>query len=180
LVQAINEFSGAVVLISHDPHLIELTVDRFWLVKDGRCQQFDGDLADYRDLVLAEDRSGADRGSRYRGRDADERRTERRDPQDRKPERRDPEERRPARRNAAPSAHPAELKRQLEQSALAVDKLSQALALIEKKLADPALYNQHADIIADWQRKHADVAKRLSDAEDAWLRAQASVDKASA
>ena len=176
LVQAINEFSGAVVLISHDPHLIELTVDRFWLVKDGRCQQFDGDLADYRDLVLAEDRAGADRGSRYR----EERKTERRDPQERKTERRDPEERRPARRNATPAAQPTELKRQLEQSALAVDKLSQALALIEKKLADPALYNQHADIIADWQRKHADVAKRLSDAEDAWLRAQASLDKASA
>jgi ATP-binding cassette, subfamily F, member 3 len=52
------------------------------------------------------------------------------------------------------------------------------LALIEKKLADPALYNQHADTIAEWQRKHADVAKRLSDAEDAWLRAQASVDRA--
>jgi ATP-binding cassette subfamily F protein 3 len=180
LVQAINEFSGAVVLISHDPHLIELTVDRFWLVKDGRCQQFEGDLADYRDLVLAEDRSGADRGSRYRGRDPEERKTERREAEDRKSVRRDPEESRAARRNAAPPAQPAELRRQLAQSALAVDKLSQALALIEKKLADPALYNQHADIIADWQRKHADVAKRLSDAEDAWLRAQASVDKASA
>ena len=176
LVQAINEFSGAVVLISHDPHLIELTVDRFWLVKDGLCRQFDGDLADYRDLVLAEDRAGADRGSRY----PDDRKSGRREPEERKTERRAPEERRPARRNAAPAAQPAELKRQLEQSALAVDKLSQALALIEKKLADPELYNQHADIIAEWQRKHADVSKRLADAEDSWLRAQASFDKASA
>jgi len=178
LVQAINEFAGAVVLISHDPHLIELTVDRFWLIKDGLCRQFDGDLADYRDLVLTEDRAGADRGSRYRG-DGEDRKSNRRD-EDRKPSRRDPEERKPSRRNAAPVVQPADLKRQLEQSALAVDKLSQALALIEKKLADPALYNQHADIIADWQRKHADVSKRLADAEDAWLRAQASLDQASA
>jgi ATP-binding cassette subfamily F protein 3 len=167
LVQAINEFSGAVVLISHDPHLIELTVDRFWLVKDGLCRQFDGDLADYRDLVLTEDRAGADRGSRYRGGDGE----------DRKPRRADPEERQ-TRRSAAPAQQAGDLKRQLEQSALAVDKLSQALALIEKKLADPALYNENPDTIAEWQRKHADVAKRLSDAEDAWLRAQASVDQA--
>jgi ATP-binding cassette subfamily F protein 3 len=178
LVQAINEFAGAVVLISHDPHLIELTVDRFWLVKDGLCRQFDGDLADYRDLVLTEDRAGADRGSRYR--DPEERKSARREPEDRKPSRREPEERKQPRRNAAPAQPSGDLKRQLEQSALAVDKLSQALALIEKKLADPALYNQHADIIADWQRKHADVSKRLADAEDAWLRAQASVDRADA
>ncbi len=185
LVQAINEFSGAVVLISHDPHLIELTVDRFWLVKDGLCRQFDGDLADYRDLVLSEDRSGVDRGSRYR----EERRAERRDTEERKPARdpedrksgnREPEERKVSRRASATTQQPAELKRQLEQSALAVDKLSQALALIEKKLADPALYNQHPDMIAEWQRKHADVAKRLSDAEESWLRAQTSFDKASA
>jgi ATP-binding cassette, subfamily F, member 3 len=180
LVQAINEFSGAVVLISHDPHLIELTVDRFWLVKDGLCRQFDGDLADYRDLVLSEDRSGAERGSRYRARDPEDRKSGRRDPEERKAERRDPEERRAARR-AAPSAQQSgDLKRQLEQSALAVDKLTQALALIEKKLADPALYNETKATVAEWQRKHADVAKRLSDAEEAWLRVQASFDKASA
>jgi ATP-binding cassette subfamily F protein 3 len=177
LVQAINEFAGAVVLISHDPHLIELTVDRFWLVKDGLCRQFDGDLADYRDLVLAEDRAGADRGSRYRGGDGEERKPARREPEERKSARQ-PEERKQSRRNVAPAQQAGDLKRQLEQSALAVDKLSQALALIEKKLADPALYNQHADIIADWQRKHADVSKRLADAEDAWLRAQASADRA--
>jgi ATP-binding cassette subfamily F protein 3 len=180
LVQAINEFSGAVVLISHDPHLIELTVDRFWLVKDGLCRQFDGDLADYRDLVLSEDRSGAERGSRYRARDPEDRKSGRRDPEERKAERRDPEERRAARRAVPSAQQPGDLKRQLEQSALAVDKLTQALALIEKKLADPALYNETKATVAEWQRKHADVAKRLSDAEEAWLRLQASFDKASA
>ncbi|NJO23017.1 MAG: ABC transporter ATP-binding protein, partial [Sphingomonadales bacterium] len=109
----------------------------------------------------------------------DRKKSDRRDPEDRKSARQ-PDERKQARRNAAPAQPGGDLKRQLEQSALAVDKLSQALALIEKKLADPALYNQHADIIADWQRKHADVSKRLADAEDAWLRAQASVDRAGA
>src|SRR5262245_3636156 len=99
LVQAINDFPGAVVLISHDPHLIELTVDRFWLVKDGLCRPFDGDLADYRELVLAEDRAGADRGSRYRARDPEDRKSNRRDPEDRKSNRRDPEDRKSNRRD---------------------------------------------------------------------------------
>jgi ATP-binding cassette subfamily F protein 3 len=52
LVQAINTYNGAVILISHDPHIVELTADRFWLVEGGRVQSFDGDLADYRKRLL--------------------------------------------------------------------------------------------------------------------------------
>ncbi len=49
LVEALNDFQGAVILISHDRHLIEATVDRLWLVNDGAVPTFDGDLDDYRD-----------------------------------------------------------------------------------------------------------------------------------
>src|SRR3569833_566630 len=59
LVQAINDFGGAVVLISHDPHLIELCADRLWLVKDGTVRGFDGDLDDYRQLLLDDARAAA-------------------------------------------------------------------------------------------------------------------------
>ena len=52
LVQALNEFSGAVVLISHDWHLLELVVDRLWLVTDRTVRPFEGDLEDYRRMVL--------------------------------------------------------------------------------------------------------------------------------
>ena len=51
-MQAINEFAGAVVLVSHDWHLLELVADRLWLVADGTVRPFDGDLDDYRRLVL--------------------------------------------------------------------------------------------------------------------------------
>src|SRR3546814_4874700 len=51
LVQALNAYEGAVVLISHDPHLIELTADRLWLVHGGTCKPFDGDMDDYRKLL---------------------------------------------------------------------------------------------------------------------------------
>jgi ATP-binding cassette subfamily F protein 3 len=53
LVEAINEFPGAVILISHDRWLLEACADRLWLVKDGAVTPFDGDLEDYRRLVLS-------------------------------------------------------------------------------------------------------------------------------
>jgi ATP-binding cassette subfamily F protein 3 len=48
LVEALAEFPGGVVIVSHDLQLLELTADRLWLVKDGRVERFDGDLEDYR------------------------------------------------------------------------------------------------------------------------------------
>jgi ATP-binding cassette subfamily F protein 3 len=57
LIQAINGFPGAVILVSHDPHLLELTVDRFWLVANNEIQNYDGDISDYRSLLLSQNRS---------------------------------------------------------------------------------------------------------------------------
>src|SRR5690606_13682892 len=119
LVQAINEFPGAVVLISHDPHLIELTVDRFWLVKDGRCVPFDGDLNDYKDMILKPVRSEKARGERREKAEA---------------------------QSARKAGDPGELKRQVEQSAIAVQKLTEAMRLIEKKMAERSFYNEPAGV----------------------------------
>ncbi len=156
LVQAINEFAGAVVLISHDPSLIELTVDRLWLVKDGTCKPFDGDLDDYRKLL----ESGANRASM---RSEPVREAAPATETDRKEQRR---------QTAGSRAEKTQLKRAAEQSGVAVEKYTKALKLIEAKLADPALYNEPADRVAEWQKKHTDVRKRLADAEEAWLQAQ--------
>ena len=51
LVKALADFEGAVLLITHDPHLVELVADRLWLVADGTVRPFDGDLDDYRVLL---------------------------------------------------------------------------------------------------------------------------------
>ena len=53
LIEAINDYPGAVILVSHDRYLIEACADRLWLVADGQVTPFDGDLDDYRRLVLA-------------------------------------------------------------------------------------------------------------------------------
>jgi ATP-binding cassette subfamily F protein 3 len=54
LTQAINNYTGAVILVSHDPHLVENVCDRLWLVADGTCQPYEGDLEDYRKLIVAQ------------------------------------------------------------------------------------------------------------------------------
>jgi ATP-binding cassette subfamily F protein 3 len=58
LAQALNEFSGAVILISHDRHLLDATADRLWVVGDGGVSAFDGDLDDYRRYILSAEGQG--------------------------------------------------------------------------------------------------------------------------
>src|SRR6202030_1445436 len=76
LVQAINDFPGAVVLVSHDWHLLELVADRLWLVADGTGQPFEGDLEEYERHVRYA--GGAGKGPRSREPQSGSRRTARR------------------------------------------------------------------------------------------------------
>ena len=59
LIHAINDYRGAVLLITHDVWLAEATAERLWLVRSGRARPYDGDLGDYRALVLSAERTGA-------------------------------------------------------------------------------------------------------------------------
>lgn len=52
LVQALNAYQGAIVIVSHDPNMVERVADRLWLIKDGACKDFDGDLEDYRKFII--------------------------------------------------------------------------------------------------------------------------------
>jgi len=67
LVQALNSYSGAVVLVSHDRHMIELTADRLVLVDDGTAREYAGSLEDYTDMILGKNQpksEGATKGSK--------------------------------------------------------------------------------------------------------------------
>jgi ATP-binding cassette subfamily F protein 3 len=59
LIYALNDYNGAVVLITHDIYLAEGTADQLWLVKDGKASRYDGNLKDYRRLILQADRSAS-------------------------------------------------------------------------------------------------------------------------
>lgn len=56
LTQALNNYEGAVILVSHDPHLVECVADRLWLVADGTCHPYDDDLDGYRNLIVQQRR----------------------------------------------------------------------------------------------------------------------------
>ena len=62
LIEAINDYPGAVILVSHDRHLLDACADRLWLVADGKVTPFDGDLDDYRRRVLSDRDDSGDSG----------------------------------------------------------------------------------------------------------------------
>jgi ATP-binding cassette subfamily F protein 3 len=116
LVQAINDFDGAVIIVSHDSHVIELVADRFWLVANGTVTAFDGDMDEYRALMTARDRAASD----STGPTADPKREQRRLAAER-------------RRALAP------LKKQIDAAEAKVAKLEKDRAALHKKLA--AMYD---------------------------------------
>ena len=153
LVEALNDYGGAVVLISHDRHLIELTADRLWLVANGRVTPFEGDLDDYQRMTLGlrEGRSG--NGAGERGGRKDERRAGAQKRQALEP-----------------------LRRRARDAEALMTKLTAEQAKLDRELAAPETYND-AKRAAELTRKRADVAKRLADAEADWLDAQQALEE---
>ena len=162
LIEAINDFPGAVIIISHDPHLIEMTVDRLLLVADGTVQSYDGDLDDYRRYLL--DRAKAERAV---AKGAAER--------DAGPNKKD-------QRRAAAEARTAlaPLKRKATDAEALVTKLSEEKRKIEAKMADPALYTGPSDKLTKLQIDLGTVEKKLATAEENWLEALEAYESAAA
>ena len=165
LIQAINDYPGAVILVSHDRHLIELVADRLWLVADGTVSPYDGDLEGYRKLVLAQ------RQSERRAARAQER------PRDRAGDAARAKARRTSAGAAAEArAATAELRKKARQSEALVDKLNREKADLERRLADPAAVRNDGGALQDLQRRHGALVQALSEAEEAWLALQMDLD----
>ncbi|MDE2335431.1 MAG: ABC-F family ATP-binding cassette domain-containing protein [Rhodospirillales bacterium] len=145
LVRALADFPGAVVLISHDPHLVELVADRLYLVANGTVAPYDGDLESYRAL-LAEESRPAKEAKPAASRD-DQRR-----------------ERAEARAALAP------LRRKARDAESALARIAAERARIEAQLADPATYARGSDVPA-LQLKLAALARQQAEAETSWLEA---------
>lgn len=154
LVQAINNFAGAVILISHDRHLIELTADRLWLVADGRVQPYDGDLDDYRRLLLGG--SGSNGAKEKRNGKAAE------------------AEDKPAARPQKPVYRNEILKRrQTARSAeKKLERLSKERASIAATLADEKTYRSLGDELDTLLKRHAELEAAVELAETRWLEAE--------
>ena len=151
LVEAVNEFPGAVIVISHDRHLVELVADSLWLVDGGRVRPYEGDMEDYRRLLL--ETSG--------------------EPANAEPAR---AERRPA---AERRALLAPLRQRVKEAERRIERLDQERGRLESRLADPASYANGADIAA-LQKRLAELKAETEAAEHSWLEAEAAIEAVAA
>ncbi len=157
LIAAINQFAGAVVLISHDWHLLSLAADRLWLVAEGTVKPYDGDLEDYRRLVLAPKSEAAPAAGNGAG-----------------------HARRAARQAAAAQRRELEpLRRALKSAERAAADFAARKQAIDGRLADPATYRLEGAELAALMREQAVLAQALGEAEARWLEAALAMEEAS-
>ena len=146
LVKALADYEGAVILISHDPHLVGLVADRLWLVADGTVQPFEGDLDDYRQHLAERARAG-----RAAAPDAAPK----------------PDERR-ARAESRAAAAP--LRQRLKAVEAQMAKLAEEAKVIDGALSDPRLYErQKPDLIARATARRAAITRETEALEEEWL-----------
>jgi ATP-binding cassette subfamily F protein 3 len=156
LIEAINDYPGAVILVSHDRYLLEACADRLWLVASGKVKPFDGDLDDYRRLVLADRGGGASEAKASSA-----------------PSRND------IRRAAAEKrVQTAPLRRRVARAEAEIARLTRELARLDAKLADGNLFARDATKAAALAKARADTATALAAAEEEWLAASSALETA--
>ncbi|MEZ5751108.1 MAG: ATP-binding cassette domain-containing protein [Paracoccaceae bacterium] len=143
LVEALTAYSGAVVLVSHDMHLLSLVADRLWLVKDGTVEPYEDDLEAYRKMLL----TSSDKADKPKAKE--------------KPVR-------PKATREQVMALKAEV-RKCEERLAKLEDMREKLAV---KLADPELYDDSRRGDLDvWNRKYAEVMEAIDRAETLWVKA---------
>jgi len=154
LIEALNDYSGAVILISHDRYLIEATVDRLWIVKDGTVKPFEGDMDEYRDIVV-----GANKKSRK--------------------DKTEPVAEPVAEAPAVPvkRGNPAVLKKKVQELHAMIAKIERLLQGIDTELADPQIYAKNPARAGELTKARANAAKKLSDTEEQWLTASTELEE---
>jgi ATP-binding cassette subfamily F protein 3 len=154
LAEAINEFPGAVIMVSHDRYLIEACADQLWVVADHAVTSYDGDLDDYRRMVLSA------RGMRTNSRAGNERGNGRDKPQRNKSEKRIP------------------LKQKISDAEAEIARINGIIAKIDTALALPDLFKRDPKQAAQLTKARAGAASALLRAEEEWLAASSQYDEA--
>ncbi|MGH6922897.1 MAG: ABC-F family ATP-binding cassette domain-containing protein [Propylenella sp.] len=150
LVRALNDFSGAVILITHDRHLIEACADRLWLVADGTVTPYGGDIDDYRRMVLG----------RSDGADPAEEKARPEPTLSQKEVRREAAQRREA---LAP------LRKKIKDCERLIEKLRKEIEALDGQLAEPDLYARDPERAASLARERAGQVHAFARAESDWL-----------
>ena len=152
LIHALNDYEGAVLLITHDVYLAEATADRLWLVNDGRAAPYDGDLSDYRALVLAADKTRGGAPAIV----PDE------------PSAPPPP---PKRSESDIRRATVDIRKQISAAEREMEKHRDKIAKLDAKLADPSLYDRDPDEAVRLGTARDKAQADLDKAEEAWLAA---------
>ncbi len=156
LIEAINEFPGAVLLISHDRHLIDLTADRLWLVAMGRIAPFEGDLDDYHKSLVAGSGDGAETAASA-----------------------PPNARRASRQqSAALRSKLAPLRRAARAAEHELEQLTSDRAKLAARLADGTTYQLQGEEVAALLKREAELKAAIEAAEHRWLAAEEALEHA--
>jgi ATP-binding cassette, subfamily F, member 3 len=150
LIEAINDYEGACILVSHDRRLLEACVDRLWLAANGTVKPFEGDLADYSRFVLG----AAERPDQRRKRESA-----------------------PAPGPARPKREPQPLKREIAALEDKVNRFHDLLRRVDEALAQASACNGDALKIADLAAKRAELERALTATEQAWFELSAEADE---
>ncbi len=141
LIHAINDYEGAVILISHDRHIIETCADRLWLVADGTVKPFEGDMDDYTALVLGRTRT-ARRAARAEA----------------------PVQAKAPSRPVLPAAH-----KKIQELDGKILEIKNKISVLDRALQDHAIYAQEPKKAAGFARLRARLAAELDAHETQWL-----------
>ena len=150
LAEAINEFPGAVIMVSHDRYLIEACAERLWIVADRTVTNYDGDLDEYRRLVLSTRNAEAPR--------------ERSAPSE-KPQRQRSDNR-------------GSLKKRIAEAEAEIARVTDIIAKIDTALALPDIFTRDPKQAAQLSKARANAADALTRAEEQWLEASTEFDEA--
>ncbi|GGI27000.1 ABC-F family ATP-binding cassette domain-containing protein [Bradyrhizobium guangdongense] len=151
LAEAINEFPGAVIMVSHDRYLIEACADRLWIVADRTVTNYDGDLDDYRRMVLSS--RNAEPAPRERSAQIE------------KPQR-------------PKSDNRGSLKKRIAEAETEIARVTEIIAKIDTALALPDIFTRDPKQAAQLSKARANAADALARAEEQWLEASAQFDEA--
>jgi ATP-binding cassette, subfamily F, member 3 len=150
LLDALNDYEGAVILITHDRSLMELVADRLWLTADGTITPFDGDLEDYARFVIDRSKAAARGPSPFKA----------------EPE---PPPAPALERRAKVPTGPARRRAEAAEAALA--RATEALKAIDAELTDPSVFARSPERAAELGRKRQAAQAELEAAEAEWLHA---------
>ena len=164
LVHALNDYQGAVILVSHDPHLVETVADTLWIVRDGRVSPFDGDMDEYKRLLLSQRGGGKAKTSNA----ADGVSTE-------------------AKASGSRGSSMKERRQGTKQLRMAVSKCEREMTDLQARkerlqslMAQPDFYDSKtAGELADIGQEMTTISDQLAIVEEAWLEAQEALEQAS-